>query len=58
MRDMITVSGSENSRQISEFEEKFTSVSQMNASGIMNEISAASSKIDSLNESLSGELNG
>lgn len=28
MRDMITVSGSENSRQISEFEEKFTSVSQ------------------------------
>lgn len=57
MRDMITVSGSENSRQISELEEKFTSVSQMNASGIINEINAAASKIDSLNESLSGELN-
>lgn len=57
MRDMITVSGSENSRQISELEEKFTSVSQMNASGIINEINITASKIDSLNESLSGELN-
>lgn len=57
MRDMITVSGSENSRQISELEEKFTSVSQMNASGIINEINTTASKIDSLNESLSGELN-
>ena len=57
MRDMITVSGSENSRQISELEEKFTSVAQMNASGIINEINTTASKIDSLNENLSGELN-
>ena len=56
MRDLITVSGSENNRQIAELDEKFTSVSQTNATGIMNEINAASAKLDNINSNLFGNL--
>lgn len=50
IRDMLTASDSENRRQLAELDEKLVNVSQENASGIINEINAASSKIDSLNE--------